>query len=99
MTGDLVPHIDRKRKATVYSNFEDKLGAAGEVDFVKFKRKARHFLLEHEDNIGLQKLRRGKPLAATSTDVAPSGHEQVFDLKRTNKLTAAFDGINRGAVV
>lgn len=73
---DLVPHIDKKRKAIVYSNFEDELGAAGdvtlpqvgEVDFVRFKRKARHFLLEHEDNLALQKLRRGKPLTATDLD-------------------------------
>lgn len=73
---DLVPHIDKKRKAIVYSNFEDELGVAGdvtlpqvgEVDFVKFKRKARHFLLEHEDNLALQKLRRGKPLTATDLD-------------------------------
>ncbi len=192
---DLVPHIDKKRKAIVYSNFEDELGAAGEValpqvgevDFVKFKRKARHFLLEHEDNLALQKLRRGKPLTATDldqlqemlvaagvgdadliekaamasnglgtfirslvgldrqavrdafsgfvadaastpeqiefiemivdhmtekgvmdpqllyespfTDVAPSGPEQVFDLKRTDKLIAAINGFNQSAAV
>jgi type I restriction enzyme R subunit len=73
---DLVQHIDRKRKTIVYTNFEDELGKSdrvelpqvGEVDYVRFKRKARHFLLEHQDNIALQKLRFGKPLTETDID-------------------------------
>jgi type I restriction enzyme, R subunit len=38
------------------------------VDFKRFKRKARHFLLEHEDHISLQKLRRGRPLTPTDLE-------------------------------
>ncbi|WP_350093343.1 type I restriction-modification enzyme R subunit C-terminal domain-containing protein [Hoeflea sp.] len=39
----------------------------GEVVFARFKRKARHFLREHEDHIVFAKLRFGKPL--TPTDI------------------------------
>src|SRR5690606_859892 len=56
----------------LYSNFVDVVGTGeqidlpqvGAVDFNRFKRKARHFLLEHEDNLTLPKLRRGLPLTA-----------------------------------
>jgi type I restriction enzyme R subunit len=69
---DLIQHIDKTKKRLVYSDFEDELGTGspvylpqiGAVDFIRFKRKAHHFLLEQEDNLSLQKLRRGKPLTA-----------------------------------
>jgi type I restriction enzyme, R subunit len=72
---NLVQHIDRTKQRLVYSDFEDELGAGaqvdlpqiGAVDFNRFKRKARHWLLEHDDNLTLQKLRRGRPL--TRTDI------------------------------
>jgi len=72
----LVLHIEKGKKAIVYTNFEDQLGIAtelelpqvGEVDFARFKRKVRHFLREHEDHIAIAKLRHGKPL--TVTDIA-----------------------------
>ena len=49
---DLVQHIEKTRKAIVYSNFTDEIGEGvelelpqiGEADFVRFKQKARHFL-------------------------------------------------------
>ncbi|MEM8701531.1 MAG: type I restriction-modification enzyme R subunit C-terminal domain-containing protein, partial [Pseudomonadota bacterium] len=73
---DLVQHIDKKKKKIVYSNFEDEIGPgstidlpqAGDVDYRRFKRKARHFLLDQEEDLVLQKLRRGKPL--TGTDIS-----------------------------
>jgi type I restriction enzyme, R subunit len=69
---DLVQHIDKTKKRLVYSDFEDELGAGsavdlpqiGAVDFQRFRRKARHFLLGEENNLTLQKLRRGLPLTA-----------------------------------
>ena len=56
---DLVQHIDKSRKAIVYSNFADEIGDGvehllpqiGETDFARFKQKARHFLKAHEDHI------------------------------------------------
>ena len=52
---NLVQHIDKTKQRLVYSDFEDELGDGaavdlpqiGAVDFTRFKRKARHFLLEH----------------------------------------------------
>jgi type I restriction enzyme, R subunit len=49
---DLVQHIDPNARTIVYSNFTDELGVetehdlpqVGEVDFVRFKQKARAFL-------------------------------------------------------
>ncbi len=78
---DLVQHIDKTKKRLVYSDFEDELGAGatvdlpqiGAVDFNRFRRKARHFLLEQENNLTLQKLRRGLPL--TRLDI-----EQLADM-------------------
>lgn len=71
----LVQHIEKGQRTIVYTNFEDELGEGseiglrqvGEVDYARFKRKARDFLREHMDNIALQKLRHGKPL--TPTDI------------------------------
>lgn len=73
---DLVQHIDKSKKAIVYSNFADEIGEGvehelpqvGEADFARFKQKARHFLKAHEGHITLHKLRQGKPL--TPTDLA-----------------------------
>ena len=67
---NLVQHIAKTRGGLVYSDFIDEVGIGapidlpqiGAVDFARFKRKARHFLLEHQDNLTLQKLRRGLPL-------------------------------------
>lgn len=58
---DLVQHIDKTKKRLVYADIEDELGVGatidlpqiGAVDFNRFKRKARHFLLEQEDNLTL----------------------------------------------
>jgi type I restriction enzyme R subunit len=73
---DLVQHIEKRSRAIVYSNFADEVGEeiehtlpqVGEVDFVRFKQKARAFLKQHEDHIVLHKLRHAKPL--TSTDLS-----------------------------
>ncbi|MDR6955543.1 type I restriction enzyme R subunit [Ancylobacter sp. 3268] len=72
----LVQHIEKERRRIVYTDFTDELGPGaeidlpevGEVDFMRFKRKARHFLREHEDHIAIAKLRHGKPL--TASDIA-----------------------------
>ena len=72
---DLVQHIEKSRKAIVYTNFPDEIGEGvehelpqvGEADFARFKQKARHFLKAHEDHIVLHKLRQGRPL--TSMDL------------------------------
>jgi type I restriction enzyme R subunit len=73
---NLVQHVEKTKQPLIYSDFQDELGngaeialpQVGAVDFRRFKRKARHFLLEHEDNIALQKLRRGRPLTPTDLE-------------------------------
>jgi type I restriction enzyme R subunit len=70
---NLVQHVEKTKQPLIYSDFQDELGPGlgvdlpdvGAVDFKRFKRKARHFLLGHQDNLALQKLRRGKPLTPT----------------------------------
>jgi type I restriction enzyme, R subunit len=73
---NLVQHVEKTKQPLIYSDFADELGEGapvdlpdiGSVDFKRFKRKARHFLLEHEDHISLQKLRRGRPLTPTDLE-------------------------------
>tara|TARA_R110000868_G_scaffold28284_3_gene106387 strand:- start:297 stop:3731 length:3435 start_codon:yes stop_codon:yes gene_type:complete len=78
---NLVQHVEKSKRGIVYTDFIDDLGDGaaidlpeiGSVDFNRFKRKARSFLRQHEDNLTLQKLRRGLPL--TQTDI-----EQLSEL-------------------
>ncbi|KGD95701.1 DEAD/DEAH box helicase family protein [Rhizobium sp. YS-1r] len=107
----LVLHIEKGKKAIVYTNFEDELGTAteldlpqvGEVDFARFKKKARHFLREHEDHIAIAKLRHGKPL--TATDIAELqqmlvtagiGDQEHFD--KATELAHGFGAFIRSLV-
>lgn len=73
---DLIQHIEKRKRAIVYSDFADEIGEGiahdlpqiGEVDFVRFKAKARAFLKKHEDHIALNRLRHGKALTPTDLD-------------------------------
>jgi type I restriction enzyme R subunit len=114
----LVQHIDKKKKAIIYTNFEDELGTGagidlpevGEVDFARFKRKARHFLREHEDHITIAKLKHGKPL--TPTDIAElqqmllaAGIGEAAHIEKASEIAHGLGpfirslvGLDRGAV-
>ncbi len=102
---DIVQHIDKSKKAVVYSNFPDEIGEGvehelpqvGEADFARFKQKARHFLKAHESHITLHKLRQGKPL--TPTDFAElermlleAGIGGAEDIERAKETS---DGLGR----
>ena len=100
---DLVVHIDRRRKAVVYTNFADEIGEAadvtlpqvGAVDFARFKAKARHFLRAHADHIALNKLRHGKPLTKVDLDelekmLLDSGIGGADDIERAKAVSAGF---------
>jgi type I restriction enzyme, R subunit len=115
---DLVQHIERSKKAVVYSNFTDEIGdgvehelpQVGEVDFARFKRKARHFLKAHEDHIALHKLRQGKPLTATDLTelekmLLDAGIGEAGDIARARDVSQGFGrfvrsliGLDRAAV-
>jgi len=80
---DLVKLIEVKSRPLVFTDFEDDMGDGLEIkiqgvtvgtDMESFKRKARHFLKQHENHITILKLRRNEPL--TLTDLAEL--ERVF---------------------
>jgi type I restriction enzyme R subunit len=71
---DLVKLIELKKRALIFTDFEDEIGLGSEIavhglpagtDMDSFRRKARHFLKEHENHIAIQKLRRNEPLTPT----------------------------------
>jgi type I restriction enzyme R subunit len=70
----LIKLIEIKSRPIVYTDFEDEIGQATEVevrgvsvgtDMEKFRQKARHFLRDNENHIAVLKLRRNEPLTAT----------------------------------
>lgn len=67
----LVKLIEVKRRAIIFSDFEDEIGASSEIviaggpvgtDMNRFRVKARQFLKAHENHIAILKLRRNEPL-------------------------------------
>ena len=108
---DLVQHIDKARRAVVYSNFADEIGdgvehqlpQVGEADFVRFKQKARHFLKAHEDHIVLHKLRQGRPLTATDLNelekmLLDAGVGEAGDIERARETSQGFGRFVRSLV-
>jgi type I restriction enzyme, R subunit len=70
----LVKLIEHKKRLLVYSDFEDRAGAATDImvsgiplgtDMDAFRRKARVFLLPHENHIAVLKVKRNQPLTTT----------------------------------
>jgi type I restriction enzyme R subunit len=115
---DLVQHIEKKRKAIVYSDFADEIGAGdehelpqiGDVDFEKFKRKARDFVRAHGDHIVLHKLRQGKALTTSDlteleTMLVDAGIGDEGDIERARETSKGLGrfvrslvGLDRAAV-
>ncbi len=69
--------IEKRKRAVLYTDFTDEIGAGQEVEFgqfvsadafAKFREKARHFLRQHESHVAIHKLRTNHPL--TPTDLA-----------------------------
>ncbi|ESY71896.1 hypothetical protein X743_19070 [Mesorhizobium sp. LNHC252B00] len=108
---DLVQHIEKGRKAIVYSDFADEIGdgveidlpQVGEADFARFKQKARHFLKRHEDHLVLHKLRQGKPLtaidlAALEKMLLDAGIGDAGDIERARETSRGFGRFVRSLV-
>jgi type I restriction enzyme R subunit len=79
----LIKLIEIKKRPIVYTDFEDQIGEASEIelpgvavgtDMDRFRAKARHFLAGHRDHIAIAKLHRNEPL--TPTDLAEL--ERIF---------------------
>ncbi|MDD3245717.1 MAG: DEAD/DEAH box helicase family protein [Methanosarcina sp.] len=74
---DLVKLIEKHRRKPIYTDFEDEMGSENNVelpgfaaagDFEKFRAKTRAFLLEHQDQTVIHKLRMNEPLTASDLD-------------------------------
>ena len=70
----LVKLIERKKRPLIYSDFEDRTGAAADIDVPgisvgtdmdAFRRKARMFLRPYENHIAVLKVKRNEPLTPT----------------------------------
>lgn len=108
---DLVQHIEKGKKALVYSNFADEIGEGvelqlpqvGEADFARFKTKARHFLRAHQSNIVLHKLRQGKPLTPSDLSeleklLLDAGVGEAGDIERARETSHGFGRFVRSLV-
>lgn len=108
---DLIQHIEKRKRAIVYSDFADEIGEGvahdlpqvGQVDFVRFKAKARAFLKKHEDHIALSRLRHGKAL--TPTDLVElekmlveAGIGDAEAIERARETSAGFGRFVRSLV-
>jgi type I restriction enzyme R subunit len=72
----LVPLIERSKKGVIYSDFNDEIGpatqielpgtggAVGSTEFLQFRKKAEHFLKQHLGEAAVAKVRSGEPLDA-----------------------------------
>jgi type I restriction enzyme R subunit len=73
----LIKLIEKTKRAIIYTNFEDVVGAGQEInlplavtgmDYERFKEKTRKFIQQHESHVAIQRLRRNKPI--TESDLA-----------------------------
>jgi type I restriction enzyme R subunit len=108
---DLIQHIEKSRKAIVYSDFTDEIGEGvemtlpqiGTADFARFKSKARHFLRAHKDHIVLHKLRQGKPLTPSDLGelekmLLEAGVGEAADIERARETSHGFGRFVRSLV-
>lgn len=108
---DLIQHIEKSRKAVVYSDFVDEIGDGvelqlpqiGAADFARFKSKARHFLRAHKDDITLHKLRHGKPLTPSDLNelekmLLNAGIGEAGDIECARQISQGFGRFVRSLV-
>jgi type I restriction enzyme R subunit len=115
---DLVHLIELKKRKIVYTDFQDELGDEKTVEFEtfsggdlfeQFRRKARHFLLQHENHMAVMKLRMNRPLTAKDLEelermLRESGIGSAADIERAKKdseglglFVRSLVGLDRGA--
>jgi type I restriction enzyme R subunit len=108
---DLIQHIEKSKKAVVYSDFDDKIGDGvelqlpqiGAADFARFKSKARHFLRAHKDSIVLHKLRQARPLTPSDLNelekmLLDAGIGEAGDIERAREASQGFGRFVRSIV-
>ncbi|MDD2765814.1 MAG: DEAD/DEAH box helicase family protein [Opitutaceae bacterium] len=108
----LVHLIEKRKRAIIYTDFEDELGEGALVpfeqfgppdSFEKFKAKARFFLRQHEDHIAVHKLRTNNQLTQMDLDelermLRESGTGTAEDIEQA-KASAAGLGLFVRALV
>jgi type I restriction enzyme, R subunit len=96
---DLVKLIERRRRAPIFTDFEDQMGNESEVGlpgfgaadgFERFRAKVRAFLKEHEDHITIHKLRMNRALTPSDLDelermLTASGVGAADDVERAKE--------------
>ncbi|UDL92229.1 hypothetical protein LGH82_13960 [Mesorhizobium sp. PAMC28654] len=108
---NLIQHIEKSRRAIVYSNFADEIGTGEEIDlpqvggadFARFKAKARHFLRGLSGNQVLDKLHQGKPLTAYDLTelerlLLEAGIAGPQDIERAREASRGFGRFVRSLV-
>lgn len=114
----LVHLIEVKKRSIVFTDFEDQLGEAVPVQFEafsagdsfeQFRRKARHFLREHQDHVAVHKLRMNRPLTPSDLQelermLSESGIGSTDDIERAKRdseglglFVRSLVGMDRGA--
>ncbi|MFC7485418.1 DEAD/DEAH box helicase family protein [Knoellia sp. CPCC 206453] len=108
----LVRLLEKTKRAIVYTNFEDEIGDSSVVvlpgvavgtNWERFKAKARAFLLEHGDNVALEKVRRNRQLTETDLSaleelLASSGAGGPEDIARAREESQGLGLFIRGLV-
>ena len=98
---DLVKLIDKHQRKPIYTDFEDEMGSEINVelpgfssagDFEKFRAKTRAFLLEHQDNTVIYKLRMNIALTSSDLDeleriLSESGVGRKEDIARAKEVS------------
>ncbi|MGQ0632780.1 MAG: hypothetical protein ACT4P1_17330 [Sporichthyaceae bacterium] len=71
----LIPFIQKEKQKILYTDFEDTIGEATEIDlsgivdsFEKFRRKTRYFLREHLNEAAVGKLYGNQPIGVADLD-------------------------------
>jgi type I restriction enzyme R subunit len=115
---EIVHLIEVKKRNIVFTDFEDEMGpgevvefesfAAGDT-FEQFRRKARHFLQQHQDHVTVNKLRMNRPLTPMDLEqlermLRESGIGSADDIERAKKdsqglglFVRSLVGLDRGA--
>ncbi|WP_048163560.1 type I restriction-modification enzyme R subunit C-terminal domain-containing protein [Methanosarcina sp. 1.H.A.2.2] len=97
----LVKLIEKHRRKPIYTDFEDEMGSeinvelpgfASAGDFEKFRAKTRAFLLEHQDQVVIHKLRMNEPLTAADLDelekiLSESGLGEPEEIARAKEVS------------
>ncbi|HOT81575.1 MAG TPA: type I restriction-modification enzyme R subunit C-terminal domain-containing protein, partial [Microthrixaceae bacterium] len=99
----LVPLIEKRRRAPLYTNFSDDIGEGVEVDlgiggtddFAQFRSKATAFMREHNDHLAIQRLRRNQPI--TESDLTELAR-MLFEVRGGSEVNVQRASVETGGL-